>query len=609
MAYAFKKIDDLIDKEKKQSNTNLFQTTQEPQQQDGQPEQKKVAPAQASSTNASSGGSSFAKIGEQTRPQQQYNQQGAYKAAVEANTGKTQIPGAIGKIGESLEQQQKDLQKRADEYSRAQKEAADKEYGHSQEDIDRAARGDEAAAGRLGGVLHPGAPRPVPEFPEGRVELPKDISLNTPDGIRKELERGKGQNYTRGQSNFDLQTLTGSEQFPRKIRELLAGQTSLSSRAKQLSEERKKESEQYIKNKILEQKGLTEQELAKYTEDLNRTEGEKLNRWNGELNSAYEEAKRQDPEFRSRHLGQAVQDFLAKIDATGSGISNNLKEILRSDVLNNPENVYKYISRNTELKPPYGIGQRNGFTRESADRYNRINALLGRDERKDAGFEGVPEHPDVSSYRGDPYKHDVEGAYKEYVTPDRVKNAAYKYAESNGLSNNIDYIFKNLKQLKDNNDYGKDFEVTVNSLRNDIKYRNFFDNIHDNIQNDIRDSVSLIDNNKLKDIAKQQFGLKIDTVLNNPQQLKNWVANKYMEKKYDFLLMGTLQKFVQSGDFDKFRNRQNISENEIPLNADPSTANKLTEEIRKIPGNENKTFVAAGKYIRNRKFVKDVIGY
>ncbi len=572
MAYAFKKIDDLIDKEKKQSNTNLFQTPQEPQQQDGQVEQKKVAPAQAVSTNASTGGSSFAKLGEQTRPQQQYSQQGAYKAAVDANTGKTQIPGAIGKIGESLEKQQ-------------------------QEDIDRAAGGDAAAAGRLGGVLHPGAPRPVPEFPEGKVELPKDISLNRPEGIRKELERGKGQNYTRGQSDFDLLTLTGSQEFPRKIRELLAGQNQLSSKAKQLAEERKKESEEYIKNKILEQKGLTEQELAKYTEDLNRTEEEKLNKWNGELNSAYEEAKRQDPEFRSRHLGQAVQDFLAKIDATGSGISNNLKEIIRNDVLSNPENVYKYISRG-ELKTPVG-GPAGGFTKESADRYNRINALLGRSERKQGGFENVPEHPDVSGYRGDPYKHDVEGAYKEYVTPDRVYRSVQKGVEDSLSGKNSSQLVNELSR------------ADLSRFPNDIATRIFKDpdlknDIENNFKNGIKTYTNSADIKKVDDLLKKSG---YEPGMYKESERRSLAAKIIGEKVGDNELLnysvGALKNFRNSPDFNNFMTGKPFSDTYRPVTVSNSEASRYTKELQKIPGFEKHNVMGISGFIRDQKASED----
>ena len=583
----------VMEKEKRKSNTNLFQQDAAEQPQEGAPgEKKQQSPGMQVNASSSSGGGSAPK-GEVTRPKQQYSQSGAYRAAVEANTGRAEIPGVVGKIGESLKKRQEELQKRADEYTSAQKEAANKEYGHSQEDIDKAARGDKDAEARLGNVLHPGAPRPAPEFKTGEYRKPEDL-LSGPEGIRKELSRGRGITYTPGESNFDLYTLSRSEKFPQKIRELLSQQDVLKSKATELAESRRKESDEYIKNKISEQKGMTEQELQKYANDLRESEEKNLADWNRENDEAYQQYEKDLPGFKNQELANLKYELYYELNKGGSELSPHIINMIEEELRNDPQGLSNFL---TELKREKKQGISNAYTKDESERYNRIYGLLGKNERVEEGYD-TSVRPDRSSYVS-PYGRKTDEARKKYITTDKIIKSIDNFQRGYPQAT---YVFNDLRRI---GQYGEpDYQ---SALHNILKNESLSNDIRENLSNQISDYVNRQDRIKIDDFLKKNghspamYGeAEKRTIVSN--MLKGNISSNQLA---NFAING-LKIFRNSTDWKYYDKGEAFRDNLMPINLSIKETEKLNSELRKIPGYEDWTYVPMMSFIKNQSAADEI---
>lgn len=626
MAYAFKKIDDLLDKEKKQSNTNIFQPTEEQQKQQEQTEQKRfIPPSEKMSTASAPSLTSQTTSAASERPsqKQQYSERGAYRAAVEGNTGKTQIPGVIGRIGDSLQRRKEELQREADRYSQAQREEA-RRYERHQEDVERAAQGDTAAQERIGSVLNPPMPGQVPDFKPGTFELPPGVNLNTPEGIRKELYRGKSPEYSRGESDFDLLTLSRTKEFPSKLRDLLNQQKELSTYSKSLAEERKKQAEEYIKNKIAEQKGLTEQELEKYSSDLRRKEEEKLAKWERYLTGRETEDEESLEEKRQDLIFQKKNELLKKLignippEQRNEGLYKYLKEYV--DKLQKPSapggrdyfSGYNPFIEKERLYTPGAATAEDFYTEDEAKRYSNIMKLLGKSGVRPGMNQNIADLSEIE--KGIPFRFKDKEFFEKNLK-DAILNSYDPFLKSfdeySQYSNLLDYIHKNPNSLSPEEidrlagskyDIGQSGSARVRNrglIEKEITDRSisetqqYFKRLPKDQQDRFVDSMA----RKIEYLTDYGRTHNIDELRKKPNELIKAFINLDLVKDYsgNKLLMNSIL------------NRKKENQDVTIVNGTREKASQLNEYYKSVHGKyPDKLFVSASDYLYSPGIAQEI---
>lgn len=213
MAYQFDKLDELV----QQGQANIFggdPGQQQPQQ--GAPQQGQVKTSTEGSVAGSTTGSSTPAV--QDAPAQQPSAiLGAQKAAYEA-AKPPQARGAVGKVSSQIQQQHVAQEQKADSIIAAGRAA--QTYDVDDATIQKAIGFDSSASQRVKDVLGRKTVNQLGEFTLPTLDVPDVQKLQSEEGIKEVLRRGKGPRYSSGMADFDYSALKKDPQFFRGIQDV-----------------------------------------------------------------------------------------------------------------------------------------------------------------------------------------------------------------------------------------------------------------------------------------------------------------------------------------------------------------------------------------------------
>lgn len=351
MAYAYKKIDELLGPT---SSTDIFggsQPTPPDQSQQSQPAGVKTSTAGDLGAGESLS-SPFSATSKASTPT--YSASSSGRAAIAANAGRTATPGAFAGINKVLGDRSTYLASQAKGWEEEQR--GNQNYGIAQPIYDKAINdGDEAASGQIRSTLDRGHINEVKDFAAPDVEV-RDIGLTRNDeGLAQLAARGQKPTYTRGMGALDVGAMRGRSDFQNLINDMSAKQSQLR-KDRDTAVGKKKDIEAYGKTQLETAQKDIKKYLGDYTSGLER---------DNELEAADYTTKVLDPlrQHKGRTLAMdAWKEALARLPA-GVDIANEI----------DPQ-AYLTVRGDRRSDEMYDQGE--------VDRFNRVNGLLGSKDRK-----------------------------------------------------------------------------------------------------------------------------------------------------------------------------------------------------------------------------------
>jgi hypothetical protein len=392
MAYAFKRIDDVLNK------ANIFsgKNTDDETSSESQPSASPTMSSSSSSSSTSqpqlsnSGSSSMTSqpesapaavrsgVSAQTRTSSGLGLQSSNPSQIALQAAQkrgVEIPGLFGKVSQSLEQKQADMRRRADEYLQNQRRAAEDASRATDDQIGSAASSGDSSDPykRIRDILSNNAPRP-PEainLPTAE-ELARDTAaardvLGSDASMAKALTRGRGFEYTPQIAEFDVQAIRGAPGFQRTLKSLGEDYKKLGELSKSLGIEMPAKAAEEAKN------------ILKANQDSIR---DRLNKGLISIRQANDlEAKSFEDYYNNiEGLPSGMQDQLEReiqaefMSRFGTGLGLPILSNLRGRYFNNVNFYEPFLSdayRNTELPNANDL-----YSRDEASKFSNLSRLL-----------------------------------------------------------------------------------------------------------------------------------------------------------------------------------------------------------------------------------------
>lgn len=367
MAYAFDKVNDLINGKENQNIFSADQTQGASGQSQpvaiAQPQTKTSTEGEIGASGPSTSSSSSGSNNTQGAASGMGNTAQANQAAFRANAGKTQKPKTFADIQGQLSQNQEALQAEANKYTQTQKQEADKATAYNDTDIENSLGNDAAAFGKIKNLINPGASTPAPMFVPSKNYNVDDASLLSTDaGLRKLVSRGQDAHYTPGMAAFDLASLRKSEGFDKSIKDIQAQSDALNKAQNNYANTLPTEAQTYLDQKLKEASSGISSALENKINTLDQQNADEAKALNNEL--ALLRAGKLKSEDRKKYQ-KSVQDALKK----PGEIDPELSSYIDPSYVNNL-NPYLHVRDD--------VTSADVINPAEASRYNAIMSLLGR---------------------------------------------------------------------------------------------------------------------------------------------------------------------------------------------------------------------------------------
>ena len=388
MAYAFNRIDRLMDKKKKTEDESLSRSFSPSPSASAA---VSSAPSRATATTPESAGA-FLK---ESRPadnmprRRSFNKQAAGRASFEASKGKlNKIPGFLGSIRGDISSRRAEIKSQADKFAESQRGETAKAYGYTPEEIESAlsggASGPEAFT-KLQALLNKKLGRNISSPKLSDPNIPRARYLTSNTGLKDLYSKKRSPSYTPGMAEFDLGSLRANPNFTTQVGGLIRDQDKLRKEAGELYKTRLDEAKAHDLSTLESNKKAIQDYLAEKKGTLTQDQVDEAEALSKELESIYNRTHAgYEPEILDSL--KSIERYLNRI-----GVKGDEKKAL----MNLYVDKYKKSAhvRNTigdSLVLPRERGSKylpiNMYSKEEADRFNRINELLGEGDTRAAGL-------------------------------------------------------------------------------------------------------------------------------------------------------------------------------------------------------------------------------
>lgn len=366
MAYTFDRLNEMLD-EAGQGKINIFadQPNAGPSGNEVAGGGDKVQKGSAGTDVSSGGGGGGLGSGERAAPQQ-VSAATTQKALFDKNVPLQKAPKVVRQIGENLKSTDAALQDEANQYMAGAQQV---DTDLSQDDIGKAAGGDQEAMGKVSSRLR-ATPKEYQAFAPKTDVYAQDRNiedLKTEAGLKSLFQRESGPRYTAGEQAFDTALLMANPEFARVRGALMEAQGGLKQKAADLS-----------KSKTAEARGLVTKEF----EDATQAARSALTRLGEEVIAGNKsEAQAEADVRRALNKGQISKEEASKL-------IGNVKNLLSVNQPYTTEGrAIRYLDEVTPGVNPeqyLNVNETPGYEafidQGEADRFNRILGLLGANE-------------------------------------------------------------------------------------------------------------------------------------------------------------------------------------------------------------------------------------
>ena len=371
MAYAFSSIDELLNGQQQQSQTDIFGTPTQPLQgatpQGEQNPTKTVAEGESGGTptNTQASGSS-GPVDPVSSTQQ------ADRAAITANVGKTAKPKALDDISRALQTNEQRLQAEADSY--VAQEKSEQNYAVDNATIDNAIKPsrDTNAFSNVMGLLNRSTINDVDRFKASDTRVADVDMLKNSAGLKSLAARGQDPMYSRGMAAFDVRALQATPGFNAEVNSLQAKQNALNLDAANRGDSLYNQVQDYGKSQLASAKDAARGYLGSQSSSMlsaNEAEAKAYNDalaaldLNAIANNEVRTKALEDVKAELQQINPLAVDFL---DPTAVSYSN-------------------YITRGANR------GAGDFISNDEAARYNNILALLGDGGQQWTASQAIPD--------------------------------------------------------------------------------------------------------------------------------------------------------------------------------------------------------------------------
>jgi len=370
MAYAFEKIQNILDPNKK----NIFAEAQ-----DGQTGPENLDTAQDTlKTEASGDISSSGPKNTNLQPASQSDAQaarsiGATQRAFEASkqASPANISAPLSRVSEKLGQASQNLQEEANQFLTGEK--AKQVYDVSREEIGKAIGGEKEAGAKVSQTMGMSAPRAVQSFAPKTDYTVEDIeNFQSTPGLSRYLRGQYGPSYTAGAAAFDVQRLRSSPEFQKSVSALQSEQNRLNELAK---------------GYLAQDTGLEAQARQYGTENLAASQ-KAIKEYLGGAQSSLEAENEAEYQAYLQKLKEMEDPQSAARKALAAQSQGDINKRIEEVIAMRPE-LAKYLTPQNlaafgmtpeqfiDVASKEGISSQSFYNPEEAARFNRIMGFLG----------------------------------------------------------------------------------------------------------------------------------------------------------------------------------------------------------------------------------------